>query len=488
MTSLHRFRRLLSMLALVAGIGLRLALLAVADDRTSALAAGAVLLICLFVCLRFLRLELLSPPMLYLCVFSLFHLGLAIPWALGIYAEKLPDWFLYNRLTPALALVALATVSYCSGLLYSCRLNSEVFLEPVYVNRFLFACGLFVYLAGCAMFFLGIQPLGGWRFFDAGYSETYRLAAEFDPRFFGTSFTVVPIGLYLAAASFPRRWMSVMLCITAIWVGGIFFLGFRGYALIPGLVVLSVLRHRGYRAPAWMNATLVCIVLMAIPVARNLRDRGLPQRSIESFSAGAHPLAGIVEMGGSLRPLVHTLRYLKNEPWRWGRTYWRSLGTVWPNLAPRWEGGRYIALEDLPPNHWLTLQAEPEMYHNYGGLGFSAVAEPYMNFGVPGVILYFWGLGMLLGRVAGRRLRRPVKLAAWAVVVGPLLWTTRNSFEIFFRPAIWGLIAVSAAWLASSLARSRLEASTGCAGTGPTRSFSVGPSRRGDIGARAYSQ
>jgi hypothetical protein len=488
MTSLHRFRRLLSMLAIVAGIGLRLALLAIDDDRTSALAAGALLLVCLFVCLRFLRLWLLTPPMLYLCVFSLFHLGMAVPWALGIYAEKLPDWFLYNRLTPALALVTLATASYCSGLLYSCRPNFEVLVEPAYANRFLFACGLFVYLAGGAMFFFGIQPLGGWRFFDAGYSETYRLAAEFDPRFFGTSFTLVPIGLYLAAAAFPRRWMPVAVCITAIWVGGIFFLGFRGYALIPGLVVLCVLRQRGYRAPAWTNAALACIVLVAIPIARNVRDRGLHQRSMEPFSAGVHPLAGIVEMGGSLRPLVHTLRYLESESWRWGKTYWQSLGTVWPNLAPRWEGGRYIALQDLPPNHWLTLQAEPEMYRNYGGLGFSAVAEPYMNFGVPGVILYFWGLGSLLGWAAGRRSRRPVRLAAWAMALGPLLWTTRNSFEIFFRPAVWGLIVVGAAWLASSLARSQTEASAGRAEPGEKRGLTVGPGRRGDSSARAYSQ
>jgi hypothetical protein len=67
-----------------------------------------------------------------------------------------------------------------------------------------------------------------------------------------------------------------------------------------------------------------------------------------------------------------------------------------------------------------------------------------MNFGTPGVAVYFLLLGALLGRAAGFRSGRPATLALWAMVLGPLLWTTRNSFEIFFRPAVWGLVTV---WL-----------------------------------------
>ena len=236
-------------------------------------------------------------------------------------------------------------------------------------------------------------------------------------------------------------------------MGGIFVLGFRGFALIPGLMVLALLDRRGYRAPRWLQLALAAAVLLAIPMARAIRDEGLGRGSLEAAWGEVHPLSGVVEMGGSLRPLVQTLLYLEGQPWRWGRTYWQSLGTIWPNLAQTWEGGRYIALQDLPPNHWLTAQADPEMYRNHGGLGFSAVAEPYMNFGTPGVLLYFWCLGALLTRAAAFHSARPLPLAASAMVLGPLLWTTRNSFEIFFRPAVWGLLVVLAGWLASALAR-----------------------------------
>jgi hypothetical protein len=312
----------------------------------------------------------------------------------------------------------------------------------VYTDRFLFWSGVAIYAAGCAMFFLGVQSLGGSRFFDAGYAETYRLAAQFDPRMFGTSFTVVPIGLYLAAASFPRRLRAVVAAITLAWVASIFFLGFRGFALIPGLVVLAVAAERGYRLPGWAAAALAAAMLAAIPMARAMREEAVRDRSLARSWSQIQLLDGVVEMGGSLRPLVHTLTYVDRANWRWGSTYWQSAQSLFPNLSLRWEGGRYIPFEELPPNHWLTAQAEPAMYRRYGGLGFSAVAEPYMNFGVAGVVGYFLALGALLARAGEFASARPAPLALGAMLLGPLLWTTRNSFEIFFRPAVWGVAVV----------------------------------------------
>jgi len=451
-------RPLASAVTALAGAGLWWLLESSGSDRLAALAAGLVLAVAAMVGTGRLGLGLLSPPMLYLAVLAMFHLGMALPWALGLYSGPFPMWFATLRLAPALALVALAMCAYLAGMLWGARPAPRQ--ATVHANPLLFGCGVGIYLAGCAMFFAGLESFGAMRFFDASYAETYRLAAQFDPRLFGTSFTMVPIGLYLAAAGFPRRWLLGVILLAAIWVTGIFYLGFRGFAMIPALVVLAVLSERGYRAPVWLNLALAALALAAIPVVRAVRDQGARDRSWEVGKI--HPLAGMVEMGGSLRPLVHTLAYLEVEPRRWGRTYWRSLTTVWPNLARRWEGGRYLPLDQLPPNHWLTAQAEPGAYRQYGGLGFSAVAEPYMNFGLAGVMGYFFGLGAILARAAARRAARPVRLAAWAVVLGPLLWTTRNSFEIFFRPAVWGLLIVAMVWLLSGILRSRREAAWAC--------------------------
>ena len=75
-----------------------------------------------------------------------------------------------------------------------------------------------------------------------------------------------------------------------------------------------------------------------------------------------------------------------------------------------------------------------------------------MNFGIPGVVVYFLLLPVLLIWADRFDAARPTRLAMWAVLFGPLLWTTRNSFDNFFRPAIIGLGCVWAARLVANSA------------------------------------
>ena len=49
------------------------------SDRVAALAAGVAFLLGVASCLRLLRLDPLSPTMVYLYVFGVFHLGLVVP-------------------------------------------------------------------------------------------------------------------------------------------------------------------------------------------------------------------------------------------------------------------------------------------------------------------------------------------------------------------------------------------------------------------------
>jgi hypothetical protein len=103
-------------------------------------------------------------------------------------------------------------------------------------------------------------------------------------------------------------------------------------------------------------------------------------------------------MGMSLRLLVETVDVLSPKDFRLGKTYWTGIKGIVPNLALHWESSSTDTESevDLPPNHWITSIVDPWAYKNYGGIGFSAVAEPYMNFGLTGVIVYFLGLSFLL--------------------------------------------------------------------------------------------
>ena len=140
---------------------------------------------------------------------------------------------------------------------------------------------------------------------------------------------------------------------------------------------------------------------------------------------------------------------------------------VIPNLAMEWQGGSYLTIAELPPSRWVTRIVEPWIYQRSGGLGFSAVAEPYMNFGAPGVALYFLALGFGLVRFGTAAQESPTRLAIWAMALGPLIWTARNSFTVFVRPAVWGVgLVLLSRWL-SRLAAARANRSHGPA-AGPT--------------------
>ena len=428
------------------------------DDGTAALLTGAAFLLCGLGCWRGLGLHPLSPAMVYLYVFGVFHLGLVVPWGLGLDIGAAPSWLRDSSLGEALFLIVAALMSYWAGAalaVWKWPGGARPTRRGSYDNNILAWSGLAVFLAGCGMFLWGAWTIGFDRLSSANYFEIYKLTNWYDPRFFVTSLTVAPIGLYLMAAGAPRRRLGWTAASAAIWSGTIFALGFRGFGLIPVITILAVLHKRRVNPPRWAYVAGGVVLLAAIPAVTVMRDARLGERSAVEALESVRPLAAVNEMGASLRPLVHTVHYMETEPLRAGSTYWRGLLAVLPNLSLDWQGGSYVPLDELPPSHWVTKQAAPWIYRHFGGLGFSAVAEPYMNFGTPGVVAFFFLLPMALIGVDRLDASRPTRLALWAVLLGPLLWTTRNSFGTFFRPALMGLLVVGAARFISNSVGSR---------------------------------
>jgi len=56
-------------------------------------------------------------------------------------------------------------------------------------------------------------------------------------------------------------------------------------------------------------------------------------------------------------------------------------------------------LVKMAPADWITYRLNRWKFDNGQGVGFSAVAEPYLNFGTAGVVLFFVFLGFLFGRL-----------------------------------------------------------------------------------------
>ena len=116
-------------------------------------------------------------------------------------------------------------------------------------------------------------------------------------------------------------------------------------------------------------------------------------------------------MGGGIGRSSDLQRVPAESQYRLGRSYVQASLRVVPNLGLTTASTEWNDPE-LPPNHWITYLVAPWTYAAYGGIGFSAVAEPYLNFGVAGIGLYS-SRSASSSAVSTARSRRRRRGASW---------------------------------------------------------------------------
>ena len=416
------------------------------NDSAAILGTGLLFAVSFLFNRYVLRLPFASGPMVYFILLGLFHLGLVVPWALGIYDISRTPSFIPHGLSHPIALINDAIVAFEAGLMLGVyrakkRAHTIRLSAAESENREVYVAGCLLLGAGMTMFVVGLIGLDPLGYFRLTYSETFRLRAESDPRLFGSGITIAFIGLSIAAAgSSPRRFRIAAL-VGAVWLLSLMYWGFRGPALIAAIIVYIIARKKGLKISRW-SPLLATGVLLILPVLRTGREAPLNERFSQLSFKDFNILDGPAEMGMSIRPLVETVDLMRAKDFRRGKTYLLGIEGIVPNLALRWEGSSKVPNDELPPSHWITAMVDPWTYKNYGGMGFSAIAEPYMNFGVPAIVLYFIVLAFFLVWLEQVSIRNSYTLAAWALILGPLLWTTRNDTSNFFRAAAWGLLTL----------------------------------------------
>ncbi len=418
------------------------------NDRTAALAAGLLFALSLLFARYILKLRFATGAMIYFILLGLFHLGLMVPWALGIYDISRTPAFSPHGLSQAITLINYSIIAFQVGLVLALHVRKkrassilQSAAEPA--NREVYVAGCLLLGAGITMFIVGLIGLDPLGYFRLTYSETFRLRAESDPRLFGSGITIAFIGLSIGASGTSRRRFRIVAAVGTLWLLSLMYWGFRGPALIAACIVYIIGLKKGLKISKWAPLFAACVLLI-LPLLRTGRESPLNERFSQLSFKDFNILDGPAEMGMSIRPLVETADLIGARDFRWGKTYLLGVAGIVPNLALRWEASTTEPEDQLPPSHWITAMVDPWTYKNYGGMGFSAIAEPYMNFGLFGVILYFAFLAFFLVWLEQLSALNSYTLAAWALILGPLLWTTRNDSSNFFRPAVWGLLALVA--------------------------------------------
>ena len=278
---------------------------------------------------------------------------------------------------------------------------------------------------------------GGKRLYDATVAANPTLTA-------GITFTLSGMSLVVAGRRSSVR--TVGLVFFGVFAASTLVMGSRSsalYALVGLVVVLARLRPM----PRQMIAVLVVVTgLVVVSSVERIRDNGLADTSVGEMLGS--PLAATVEMGATLRPVVETVSWVdQGEAHRHGMTF--AVGTIrFVELLAGVDRGHSA----VDPRLVGTLLRDRVQHY---AIGYSIVAESFLNFGTTGSALLFVAFGMTFGRWDRRGLGRPVDAAVYGVVFSALLATVRSTSTTTVTTILLGLAAVVfSIWLGSIRHRS----------------------------------
>lgn len=342
----------------------------------------------------------------YVAVLALFHLGAAVPYALGTSLPAEMEDYLRSWLGPtsprvaAVLLSALAVQAFSFGVLLGGRKPRVTSSEPTFSEKpragtampGAAAVGILLVGGGMLWIFLYIMSVNPDLLLGSGGRDTFWDALAGGGVLDIASFAIAFGGILLLLA--PRKRVLraaglLLLCAFLLWA---LLVGARTLSMytIATLVVVAARRRR--MPSARVALILVVLGLSTVALVGSVRGAGVAEVRISDVSA--NPLRGVAEMGGSLRPLVvnMTLAAEQAEPPRDGVTYlgfgirqvesvagvWRQPGDTDPRLA----------------GTELRINGFPELE-----IGYSSIAEAFLNWRVPGVVAIFLLQGWVLGRL-----------------------------------------------------------------------------------------
>jgi hypothetical protein len=277
-----------------------------------------------------------------------------------------------------------------------------------------------------------------------GYKALYRDAAPVgvDSALVILEVLILPAALLLIAARRGRllgAWLPW--CVLFAYAGSLLFLGYRANAVFPLIAALWLWSRMVKAVRAVPIAAAAAVLLLVVfPVVRKTREVRASDRASVSFLKDAlddveRPfLSVLTEMGGSMRTVTETLRLVPgSHPYELGEGYAYALLTAMPSLF--WD--RHPTIARGTPGVWLTEQVDPVQAALGGSLGYSVIAETWLNFGAAGPLVLLL-LGFALVKCwCWAEDRGGAALVLVASFLPMLLFLARSSSSEMVRPVFW---------------------------------------------------
>jgi oligosaccharide repeat unit polymerase len=188
-----------------------------------------------------------------------------------------------------------------------------------------------------------------------------------------------------------------------------------------------------------VSAVILLVVFPLVAATRNFRgsDRASIGYLVEELGSINNPaISAVREMGGTMMTVAHTINLVpSSHEYEMGASYFYAMFTLFPNFF--WELHPTIARKI--PSSWLIWEVDPYTAAEGGGLGYSFIAEAFLNFGWLGTPLMMVVGGYLIGssvRWADHN-RRADRIAALASAGCFLLFYVRAELAVIMRGVVW---------------------------------------------------
>ncbi len=257
----------------------------------------------------------------------------------------------------------------------------------------------------------------------------------------------------LAGSGGSPSYRILAVTMALIYSGVQLTLGARFGATAP-LIALAWVWDRTVR-PLPRRALFVvalAVIFLVFPVVGATRNIALVERgdldlALETSVSGQGWLASaIAEFGGTIRTIMYTIDLVPSyRAFDYGLQYAYALLTIVPNIF----GGVHPAVAHGTPSSWLIWTIDPATAAAGGGIGFSFIAEAYLNFGYLGTPIVLFLLGFLYVRFIlwAVRSHDPARIAVLASFLSFFLVYPRGDSTALVRPLIWYSLLVYVLYL-----------------------------------------
>ena len=384
-----------------------------------------------------------SISYIFFAAFALFHGGLIYVMAVGMLTDAdiiyvINQWYHNSQTTEAIYLINFTLLVYALAvvLLAKPAPPADDSADLVLLRRFYHIGGMLLVFA-IGLFFLIAIATGAMKSYTA-----YLTIVRENPlitNLFVYLYVLIGVAVVFISTSYRKGFTYLYFAVFGIWAAVAFKIGLRGEVMFPSAVAAAMLGRRMIPIKTPQLMVLIGALLVAIVVVKNARLSG-DYSKIDNMN----PLNAVAEMGASLRTVQEVIKWREQGfGYLYGTSYWAPFE-------------RQIALFlpiDRPPAKKDPRLLNVVVQERAGPIGFSPVAEAYVNFGASGIIVIALVLAVLFTQMD--RLRSQIRTDVMiGVITIPLFIMIRNSFTFIPVQIFLGLCL---AMLIIQLSKVKLE-------------------------------